>query len=98
MANLNELELLYLIVGNRIKVAREQANLTQSALAETMNLTRTSLVNIEAGKQRIQLHDLYRACIVLGIGLDSLLPGVNSRALMSQADALVELADGQDKP
>ena len=48
----------YVILGQRIRHLRQIACLTQNDLAGRMGLTRTSIVNIESGRQRVMLHDI----------------------------------------
>lgn len=89
----NDTELLYFVIGKRIKAAREKANLRQIDLAEKVGLTRTSIVNIEQGKQRIQLAEIYRVALALGLNLTDLLPECTDRMLMSHSDALIKWAE-----
>lgn len=54
------MEGVYRLFGARIEQFRGITGWTQADLAKKVNLTRTSIVNIEAGKQRILLHDVER--------------------------------------
>lgn len=47
---------IYILFGRRVAYARESAGLTQAELAECIGLSRASVANIEAGRQRIVLH------------------------------------------
>ncbi|MEM7667323.1 MAG: helix-turn-helix transcriptional regulator [Pseudomonadota bacterium] len=47
---------LYVLFGRRVAEAREKAELTQQQLADEIGLSRASVANIEAGRQRIVLH------------------------------------------
>jgi DNA-binding XRE family transcriptional regulator len=65
----------YLTVGQNVKTCRKQNdNMSQQALAEIVGLTRTSLTNIEKGRQRVQLHTLVKIARALKTDVDSLLP------------------------
>jgi transcriptional regulator with XRE-family HTH domain len=68
--------LLYRIVGERIRAARERQapRMSQAALAEKVQLTRVSIVNIEAGRQHPPLHLLWRIAEVLETELFQLIP------------------------
>jgi transcriptional regulator with XRE-family HTH domain len=57
---------LYQALGNRIRTARTQRGLSQLQLAEAVNLTRSSLSNVEHGKQRVLAHVL----VAIGQALD----------------------------
>lgn len=48
----------YRPVAEKIRQAREGANLTQKMLAGTIGLTRAAVANIESGRQQILLHTL----------------------------------------
>jgi transcriptional regulator with XRE-family HTH domain len=65
---------LYLQLGKRIRAARKDAGLTQAELAASISLSRTSVTNIERGRQQILLHTLYDIASTLGIDAADLLP------------------------
>lgn len=67
-------ELIYKEIGQRIRIARENKNLTQEDLGKLVNLTRTSITNIEGGKQKIPIDSLYNFAEVLNTNVYSLLP------------------------
>jgi transcriptional regulator with XRE-family HTH domain len=68
----NELE-FYQQLGESLKEARVKANKSQEALAQTMGLSRVTLVNIEKGRQKVQLHNLVEAANFLNVKLDDLI-------------------------
>ncbi len=47
---------LYTQIGARIRKLREEAKLSQEQLAQGVGLTRTSITNVEQGKQKMLLH------------------------------------------
>lgn len=61
--------------GRRIRLARRRAHLSQDALARLTGLNRTSITNIEAGRQRIPLHLLITFATALDVEPMELLPG-----------------------
>lgn len=71
---MNESPELYKIIGKRLKQRREEAEMTQGELAEAIGLLRTSIANIEAGRQKAPVHVLYLLCNELGIELASVIP------------------------
>lgn len=71
-------ERLYQAIGKRLKQLREANDLTQADLAKTLGFERTSITNIERGKQRPGVHVLYRICAYLQVPIDKLLPPVGS--------------------
>ncbi len=68
---------LYKKLGQRIRKEREAAGLTQGDLADVISLSRTSITNIERGRQKIQVHTLYEIAAKLGIQVSVLLPPVD---------------------
>jgi transcriptional regulator with XRE-family HTH domain len=74
--------------GVKLKRAREQAGLTQKQLADRAELPRTSITNIEAGNQRIALHQLVLFADALGTAPLKLLPDreVDLEELVSEGD------------
>ena len=74
----------YSEVGQKIKKMREARSITQEVLASKVSLTRTSITNIEKGRQKFLLHTLVEIATVLGVNTPSLLPqfyGQNTDAL-----------------
>ena len=72
---------LYRMIGVRLKQLREQKNLSQAELAESIGMLRTSVTNIEAGRQRPPLHVLYQICAVLEVEPAHLLPSLEEATL-----------------
>jgi transcriptional regulator with XRE-family HTH domain len=65
---------LYEATGELIRKARTARKLTQTDLAASVGLTRTSVVNIEKGRQKLLLHTLFGFAAALGVELVDLLP------------------------
>ena len=65
---------LYATIGDNIRSARSAKKLTQAQLAETVGLTRTSIVNIETGRQRLPIDRLYDIADALDMQATALLP------------------------
>ena len=65
--------LFYRELGRTIREARLASKLTQHALADKICMSRPSLNHIEAGKQRVQVHQLIRIASVLQISVEELL-------------------------
>jgi DNA-binding XRE family transcriptional regulator len=60
--------------GRRLAVARRAAKVTQEALSKSVGLSRTSIVNIEKGRQPVQLHLVGKMASSLGIAAAMLIP------------------------
>lgn len=67
-------ELLYAAVGRRVRKARLEKKITQEELAAAIGLTRTSITNIEKGRQKLLLHTLSALARRLAVPCASLLP------------------------
>lgn len=61
-------------VGRRIRLERERRVWTQDMLSAKVSLTRSSISNIEAGRQKFLLHDLAEIAFAFGVPLSQLLP------------------------
>ena len=64
----------YRELGRRIKDARKKSCLTQEALATKISLTRTTVTNIEKGRQQLLVHTLVDIAEALNVAPDTLLP------------------------
>lgn len=62
----------YKWLGEQIKKARKNANLTQEDLAKQLSLSRVSVANIEKGKQKIQIHTLIETAFYLKMSFEDL--------------------------
>ena len=68
----------YITVGQAIQAQRIACGFTQARLAALLGITRTSVVNYEAGTIRIPLHRAHLAATILRMPLEDLLPSVSS--------------------
>lgn len=66
--------MLYRAIGEAVRTARHRSRLTQAVLAEAVNVSRTSIVNIEQGRQRLPIDLLYDIADILGVWSGDLLP------------------------
>ena len=68
------MEHLYREIGRTLRQRRETAGLTQGDVASRVGLSRTSITNIEQGRQHVTLHVLYALADALGSKPSDLLP------------------------
>jgi DNA-binding XRE family transcriptional regulator len=61
-------------IGKRIKQFRKEIGISQNDLADAICLNRTSVVNIEAGKQSLSIESLLRCCAILKTNPMDILP------------------------
>ncbi len=65
---------LYQIVGRKVKLARKASKLTQEDLASRVTMTRTSVTNIEKGRQKFLLHTLFELAAAMKVPVAQLIP------------------------
>ena len=70
------LEPCYILFGARVRQIREMLGMTQDDLRKKVRLTRTSIANIEAGRQRVLLHDVDKFAAAFGMTGKNLLKGI----------------------
>lgn len=71
---------LYQMFGSRVRALREKRNVTQEELGRRVDLSRTSIVNIEKGRQRVLLHQVVEIADALDSKPSELMPKAASRA------------------
>lgn len=70
----DKIKRLYYYIGNKIAELRKKNNITQSNLADKINISRASVVNIEKGRQHAPLHLLWTIAENLNVSIETLLP------------------------
>ena len=70
------IEPCYRLVGAKIEHIRSALGWTQEELAKKIGIQRTSITNIEAGRQRILLHDVERFAVAFNTTPKQLLRGI----------------------
>ena len=78
---------LYKRLGSTIKTRRRALGLTQKQLAQQLGISRASLANVETGRQRVLVDQLFEFASQLKVNLRELLPD------SSEAQALQALDD-----
>jgi transcriptional regulator with XRE-family HTH domain len=75
----------YRQLGSKIRETREAEGLTQAQLAESVGLSRTSVTNIESGRQRLLIDQFESICTALGKRSIDLLPATHEKQLKQRA-------------
>lgn len=78
--------------GRRLKSLRESRDMGQKALAPKLQLSRTSVSNLECGVHLPTLSDVYRAAHLFGVTVEQLLPPVED------VFPLVSISSATDDP
>ncbi len=66
-------ELTTVEIGDRLRVARESAKVTQAAAAEALQVARTTVVAIEQGQRKPRLEELQKFAALYAVSVNSLL-------------------------
>ena len=61
-------------IGNNIRKIRKSRNLNQDDLSKMVDLSRTSIVNIEQGIQQLTIDNLYKIASVLNCNPHDIIP------------------------
>jgi len=65
--------------GARIRAARKKGRLTPQALGHLVGLSRSSIVNLELGRQRAPVHVVWNLAHALGVSVSDLVPDPETR-------------------
>lgn len=71
-----ERQRLYRRIGERVQEQREDAPLSQEKLGDLVGLSRSSIVNIEKGRQRPPLHRVWEIAETLEVNPSDLIPSL----------------------
>lgn len=94
-------ELFYEQLGGEVRRRREAIGMTQATLASRTGMLRTTITNIERGRQGVMAHQVVRLATALGVEAAGLLPrSVESEQANEGAvpDRIQELVDRLDSP
>lgn len=78
--------LIYKTFGLKLRDARKKAGLTQIDLAERVGLSRTSITNIEKGRQGVPLHMFLQLASAIGVQPGGLLPETKNSPIQDLVD------------
>lgn len=81
---------LYVEFGRLVREHRLRLKLTQIELARKIGLTRTSVTNIEKGRQKVLLHQVFLIADALGVSAESLVPPAVSSGVAAEIEAKLE--------
>lgn len=88
---------IYFQIGRKLKELREEYGLKQSQVAEKIGLTRSSIANIEQGRQKIQIDTLYELAYLYKVTVVDLLPELSNLAKFKDQESLKVLEDDKAK-
>ena len=67
-------------IGEQIRLAREQAKMTQEQFAERIEVSPQYISDLERGVVGISISTLKRSCVVLGTSSDQILFGITAES------------------
>ena len=70
----------YIVIGERLKKARTDKNMTQEKLAEKIDVSVAFLSRVERGSSHINLKRLTQICEILGVTEGYILNGASSNS------------------
>ncbi|MCI0391650.1 MAG: helix-turn-helix domain-containing protein [Acidobacteria bacterium] len=62
-----KIEPVYQRIGERLRQLRELAGLTQEEVAHLMRVSRTSICNVEKGRQRMLAHQIFDYAVIYDV-------------------------------
>lgn len=68
---------IYVQFGLLVRQHRERLGLSQAQVAQAIDLSRSSVANVETGRQHIPMHHLYSLARVLQVDVHALLPSMD---------------------
>ncbi len=77
---------LCIVFGTRTRAARKAAGLTPKELGGLVGLSRSSIANLEAGRQRVPIHIVWNLAAALGVAVADLVPELQSDAPVPQPE------------
>ena len=70
----------------RIRTADTESKMSQEKMGAVLGLSRSAVANIETGKQRISLHNIYSLCEHWNLDISELLPHLDDVIRMDYSD------------
>ena len=82
-------------LGDMIQRARKQRKMSQDGLASAIRLKRTSISNIEKGRQKLLVHTLVEIADVLNVDAAALLPPRTPAVAQIPSEELEKYSDSE---
>ncbi|MFS0490822.1 helix-turn-helix transcriptional regulator [Leadbetterella byssophila] len=65
-----------IVLGKTISEIRKKKKISQETLGQELSLTRYSIVNIEKGKQQINVYQLWKIAEILNVKIEAFFEGI----------------------
>lgn len=91
-------DVLYKLIGERVSEFRKANKTSQDELSKKANVGRTTISNIESGKQQVSIHTLLQIAEALNLEIHSLIPLYSEvkNEMVPQYDKVSEILDQQN--
>lgn len=91
-------DVLYKLIGERVSEFRKANKTSQDELSKKANVGRTTISNIESGKQQVSIHTLLQIAEALNLEIHSLIPLYSEvkNEMVPQHDKVSEILDQQN--
>lgn len=84
---------VYRMFGDRVRELREERSVTQEELAKRVQLSRSSITNIEKGRQRVLLHQMVNIAAALDAKPSDLMPSAKAAAEPALRDDVARVVE-----
>lgn len=81
-------------IGNKIMLLRKEKGIDQESLAINIGLSRSSIINIEKGRQRPSVFQLWLMARYLGVTISDLIPPLNLPDIIGDWKERIETNEG----
>ena len=81
MSSEQNIDAFYIHVGEKVRFQRKKAQMDQETLSRHLNLSRTTIINIEKGRQRLSLEHAWLTANILAISIEDLLPSRETKTV-----------------
>lgn len=88
---------IYFHIGRKLKELREKLGYKQLEVADKINMTRSSVANIEQGRQKIQIDVLYELAYLYDVDPKDLLPDLSMITKYQEVDDKVKIQNDKTK-
>jgi DNA-binding XRE family transcriptional regulator len=82
---------LFVLIGERIRQLRrmQSPQMNQERLGKLLGLTRTSITNIERGKQKLTVDTLFKLCEMFSVEVSEIVPTLSEVAVAPAKQVMV---------
>jgi transcriptional regulator with XRE-family HTH domain len=72
-----DIDAFYLLLGERLRTTRNKKGMDQELLASRLDLTRASIINMEKGRQRPSVYQLWTLAQIFEVPITDFIPTID---------------------